>query len=140
MQRELRRFNRRLPRYWPAPDSPRAIANRIAPLAVSGTSFTAERPCFLVSVTGAVQLLDTVSRVELRQQFKDGVGNVARQDYQRFASVHLARKKKRGGSQLGRLLVEWLRPTRAVRTEETEGLFGEFIGAFQRKTCHIYGS
>jgi hypothetical protein len=87
-----------------------------------------------------VQLLDTVSRVELRQQFKDGVGNISGQDYPLFASVHLAREEERGGSQLGRLLVEWLRPTEAVGTEKMGGLFDEFIGAFQRKTCHIYGS
>lgn len=93
-----------------------------------------------VSVTGSVQLLDTFSRVELRQQFKDGLGHISGQDYLLFASVHLAREEERGGSQLGRLFVEWLRPTEAVGTEEIGGLFGEFIGASQRKTCHIYGS
>jgi hypothetical protein len=130
--------------YRTAPFSPRggpiSISDRIAPLAVSGISVITERPCLFVSVTGSVQLLDTLSRVEMRQEFKDGGGNIAGQDYHRFAPVHLAREEERGGSQLGRLLVEWLWPTEAVRAEEIGGLFGEFIGAFQRKTCHIYGS
>jgi hypothetical protein len=64
-----------------------------------------------------VQLFNTVRRVELRQQFKDSAGNIAGHDYQRFISAYLAREEERGGSQLGRLLAEWLRLAETVLTE-----------------------
>jgi len=87
-----------------------------------------------------VQFLNTVRRVELRQQFQHSAGNIAGHDYQRFASTYFTREDERGGSQLGRLLAEWLRSAEAVFTEEMRGVLRELIGALQRETCHVYGS